>query len=122
MRDDPQQTVQRFNDCINARDLVSLERLMTENHAFVDSTNAMLRGKAAALAAWREFFQLFPDYQNVFERMTTDGTTVKIVGRSKCSDSRLEGPALWTATVEDGKVAEWRVHEDLPENRRRLGF
>jgi ketosteroid isomerase-like protein len=71
MRDDPQQTVQRFSDCINARDLAGLDSLMTENHSFIDSTNEMLRGKAAALAAWREFFQLFPDYQNVFERMTT---------------------------------------------------
>ena len=34
----------------------------------------------------------------------------------------LDGPAIWTAEVRDGKVAVWRVYEDTPEVRARLGI
>ena len=34
----------------------------------------------------------------------------------------LDGPAIWTARIEDGKVSEWRLYEDTPANRARLGI
>jgi hypothetical protein len=45
---------------------------------------------------------------------------VTMIGYSISSDERLEGEAIWTAIISDGKVAEWRVYEDTPENRQRL--
>jgi hypothetical protein len=47
---------------------------------------------------------------------------VTIVGHSLCSEPALAGPALWTATIRDDKVALWRVYTDTPGNRHALGL
>ena len=57
----------------------------------------------------------------VFDSFVVDDNAVVVVGRSSCSDVRLDGPALWVAKVSDDKLAEWRVYEDTPTNRRTLG-
>jgi ketosteroid isomerase-like protein len=106
-----------FNDCISRRDLDGLSKLMTEDHVFVDAANNVVSGKERCLSAWRGFFAAFPDYRNVFQRVSVDGAEAVIVGYSTCSDSRLAGPALWTARIEGARIAEWRVYEDTPENR-----
>jgi ketosteroid isomerase-like protein len=113
-------TVLRFNTCINARDLAVLSALMTDDHEFIDSVNATVKGKAAVTEAWRTFFETFPDYRNEFIRTEATGGNVSIEGRSICSFGPLNGPALWSAIVHEGKVAQWRVYEDRLENRRSL--
>jgi len=113
-------TVLRFNHGINGRDIDALAALMTDDHRFIDTAAATIMGKASALKAWEDFFAAFPDYRNVFDRVEFRGDAVVVAGHSKCSDRRLYGPALWQARVKDGKVAEWRVYEDTPENRRQL--
>lgn len=118
----PEQVVVRFNARINARDIAGLEALMTESHRFVDSTGTQLEGRAECVAAWRGFFDAFPDYRNLFAELATQGDEVAICGRSECSDARLEGPALWYARVENGRVAEWRVLDDTGANRRSIGL
>jgi hypothetical protein len=95
---------------------------MPDDHTFVDTEGGVVSGKGECLAAWRGFFAAFPDYRNVFASLSADGDTVTIVGRSECSEPSLHGPALWTATVRDGKVAQWRVYADTFENRRRLAL
>jgi hypothetical protein len=71
-----------------------------------------VRGRVACVDAWRGFFAAFPDYRNVFERVreVVPGE-VEAAGRSVCSDPRLDGPARWTATVVDGHVRRWQLHE-----------
>jgi hypothetical protein len=59
---------------------------------------------------------------NVFDSLAVEGTNVVAVGHSVCSDARLDGPALWVETASDDKLAEWRVYEDTPANRRVLGI
>jgi ketosteroid isomerase-like protein len=113
--------VLQFSDCINSRDIDGLAALMTDDHRFIDSANSSLLGKESALKAWRGFFESFPDYRNVFENVSVRDGVITIVGHSVCSDKRLDGPALWTAKVVDGKVPEWRVYDDTPENRAQLG-
>jgi hypothetical protein len=45
---------------------------------------------------------------------------VKVLGYSKFSNEKsLEGPAIWTATVENGLILEWRVYADTKVNRRK---
>jgi hypothetical protein len=36
----------------------------------------------------------FADYRNAFDRLVVEGDKVTVVGRSSCSDLRLDGPAL----------------------------
>ena len=116
----PPDVAQGFNTAINNRDLAGLEALMTDDHTFIDTAGNENRGKAACIASWRGFFDGFPDYRNDFAEVTASGDQAIIVGRSTCSFEALHGPALWTARVRDGKVAEWRVYEDTPSNRQLL--
>ena len=112
-----------FNDGINGRDLAALERLMSEDHTFIDSDGNVLAGKENVLAAWSGFFAAFPDYRNDWTHVTASGGTVISVGRSTCStEPALDGPAIWVARTAAGKVSEWRVFDDTPEHRRRLGL
>lgn len=110
-----------FNDAISNRDLARLEELMTDDHTLVTGTGDPVKGRGACICAWREFFELLPDYRNVFERVRSVGQVVRMRGRSVCTDERLNGPAIWKAVVEGTRVSEWHVDEDTAEGRRRLG-
>jgi len=119
---DPRTLTITFNQHINDQDLNALATLMTDDHTFIDTTGHPIRGKSMCLEAWRGFFTAFPDYRNIFDRLEVDEDRVAVVGRSSCSDVRLDGPALWAAKVRDGKLAEWRVYDDTPTNRHTLGI
>ena len=109
---DPTDTVRDFNDAINARDLVALTALMTDDHRFVDVAGGTTNGKAACTEAWRGFFDSFPDYRNVFDTVSHVGEgIVEVVGRSECSFAPLDGPARWRATVRGDLVSQWHVTE-----------
>ena len=112
----------RFNESINRRDSQGLSRLMTDDHVFIDTTGHAVRGKDQCVSSWQGFFEQVPDYQNVFERVTSRADLVLLVGYSTCSFPALAGPALWTARIRDGQVAEWRVYEDTPAQRDALAI
>ena len=96
---------------------------MTDDHTFIDSAGAVLSGRDAVLEAWRGFFEAFPGYRNVWAELTSRGDVLTATGRSVCANEpRLDGPAIWKATVRGDRVAEWRVYEDTPENRTALGL
>jgi ketosteroid isomerase-like protein len=114
--------VTSFNDCINRRDMVGLARLMTEDHVFIDTANSAISGKERCLEAWKGFFGAFPDYRNVFERVLVSSNRAVVIGHSTCADARLACPALWTARMEGGRIAEWRVYEDTSANRALLAL
>lgn len=119
---DPAAIAVEFNDAVSRGDVDGLARLMTDDHVFVDTVGAVVWGKPRCLDAWRGFFVSFPDYRNVLDSLVTRGAVVTIVGRSECSEPSLCGPAIWTAIVQDGRVAEWRVHDDTPQVRQRLSL
>jgi len=110
----------QFNDCINDRDIDGLGLLMTDDHTLIDTEDGQDNGKQNCLTCWREFFQMFPDYKNIFETVTTKDNLVIMTGYSICSDKRLSGPAIWTATIRGEKVVEWRVYADTTDNRQRF--
>jgi hypothetical protein len=96
---------------------------MTDDHTFIDSDGNVLAGKEKALAAWKGFFDAFLDYRNEWSWVVPGGGTLTAVGHSVCStEPALDGPAIWTARIGDDKISEWRVYEDTPENRARLGI
>ena len=112
--------VLQFNRYINARDLDGLASLMTDDHIFIDSANDVHEGKESMIAGWTEFFQSYPDYQNIFEAVYFRGESVIMRGYSTCSFEPLDGPAIWSAKVRDGLLSEWRVYLDTEANRSRL--
>ena len=121
-KDEQKAIVLQFNEYINKQNIDGLAALMTDDHTFIDSANNIIHGKEKSLEAWKGFFELFPDYRNVFSNLESHNGFVVITGHSICSDKRLNGPALWTAKIKDNKVAEWRVYADTPENRKRLNI
>jgi ketosteroid isomerase-like protein len=121
-KDDPIHTVVRFNDCINSQDADGLASLMTPDHRFIDSARNQTVGRDAMRTGWQSFFDAWPVYRNEFHDAFRSGSQIIVVGRSHCSDPALDGPAIWTATVEEGLVAEWRVWEDTPQNRKAAGI
>lgn len=112
----------RFNEKINQLDLDGLVALMTDDHTFIDSTSKTHKGRAVMTEGWREFFTSYPDYRNIFTRVQVVEDFVVMVGYSTCSHDPLDGPALWSAKIRDGLLSEWRVYEDTPEIRRKLGI
>ena len=92
-----------FNDANQPAGSRLAWRLMTDSHTFIHSDGDVLCG---------DWSSLIPV-----------GSTLIAVGRSVCStEPALEGPAIWTATTADDEVSDWRVYEDTPAIRRRLGL
>ena len=88
---------------------------MTDDHVFIDTSENILCGKKKVLEAWKGIFDSFPDYRNILENVTFKDDTVTLIGRSTCSDERLDGPAVWTAKMRANQVAEWRVYDHIVE-------
>jgi ketosteroid isomerase-like protein len=103
-------TALRFNERINQRDVEGLADLMTDDHTFIDNSGGVTKGKLAMKEGWRDFFEKYPDYQNIFTCVTTQDNVVVMVGHSTCSYKPLEGLNIWTAKVKSGLVSEWRVY------------
>jgi uncharacterized protein (TIGR02246 family) len=111
----------KFNERINARDLTGLAELMTEDHTFIDIPGEVTVGRDKMILGWLNFFKTYPDYRNNFTHIEVQGTKVIMIGFSECFYEPLDGPAIWTAEIRDGLVAEWRVYDDTPEIRKSLG-
>jgi len=79
---------------------------MADDHEFIDTAGNTARSKAHCLSLWRGFFEQFADYRNTFTSLIPRGDLVVVVGYSTCSNPLLDGPALWTARIQDGKVAQ----------------
>jgi ketosteroid isomerase-like protein len=107
-----------FNEALNRRDLDALDRLMTDDHTFIDSDDNVLAGKEKVLKGWKRFFDAFPDYRNDWSTVTPTGGTLTAVGRSVCSTE----PALGRSRDLDGqgrrrqglRVARLRRHAGKP--------
>lgn len=127
-----------FVDRINSRAPDLIAAALTEDHIFTDTSGTELRGREAMRAAWRAYFFMFPDYRiRVDEVWVRDGQVV-LIGCSQGtlseegaaalagadghppSDEELQGPAIWTAVIRGGLVAEWRVWPDSAAVRKRL--
>jgi ketosteroid isomerase-like protein len=100
----------KFNEKINQQDLEGLAELMTDDHTFIDNSGEITRGKDVMKEGWREFFEKYPDYRNIFTCVTTQNNVVVMVGYSTCSYKPLKGPSVWTAKVRKGRISEWRVY------------
>jgi len=55
------------NDCMNARDLDTRSKLMTDADTFVDTTGQATAGRETP-AGWRCFFFAIPDHRNHLAR------------------------------------------------------
>jgi ketosteroid isomerase-like protein len=119
---DPKLIAVRFNECINRQDLEGLSLLMTDDHAFIDRERNVRQPKQVMVQAWREFFGMFPNYKNTFQRIESKDNLVTILGSAYWSQDKRNDPAIWTATIVNNLVQEWRVYFDTEANRRRFNL
>jgi ketosteroid isomerase-like protein len=119
---DPKLTALLFNECINARDLEGLVALMTEDHAFIDRSDDRHEGKGSMSEGWKRFFGEFPEYRNTFVRIQSVGDLVVALGYAEWVAGGERDHVIWTATIRDDLVAEWRVLEDTDANRGLVGL
>ena len=117
---DPKLIVLLFNECISGQNLEGLSALMSDDHAFIDPAGTVSQPKAFMVDAWKRFFAAFPKYKNTFSRVESSGNTVSISGFAFWSEEKPHDTVLWSARIENDLVAEWRIHEDTPANRRLL--
>ncbi|MBA3874967.1 MAG: nuclear transport factor 2 family protein [Anaerolineae bacterium] len=115
----------QFNSYFNSHDIDNLATLMTSDHVFIDVNNTTIEGKEKVLGMWQRFFENFQDdYRNIFEYLAVQNDVIIIQGHTVWTISELEDKSvnngLWTMKIRDGKVAEWRVYVDTPENRKQL--
>jgi ketosteroid isomerase-like protein len=119
---DPKLTALVFNECINARDLVALVDLMADDHAFIDRNDDRHAGKDRMSRGWSEFFEEFPDYRNTFVRIQSCDDLVVVLGYAEWAAGGERDHVIWTATIRDDLVAEWRVLSDTEANRKLHGL
>jgi uncharacterized protein (TIGR02246 family) len=112
--DPPAAVALAFIDRINARDLDGLTELLTEDHLFIDYRGNEERGRDLIREGWAGYFNAYPDYRIHVDEVLTSGDGVAIRGRTTGShvpaDVEADEVVVWTADIDHGKVAEWRIY------------
>lgn len=111
------ETIQAFIDAINAHDVESLAKLMSDDHIFIDPHGNEMRGKETMSDGWRGYFEWFPDYQIEVADSFENGEVFAMFGFAGGSfkgnaDAKWRLPAAWKAIVKDGHIALWQVFAD----------
>lgn len=115
---DPRFVVLQFNECINGKGLKKLSSLMTEDHEFIDREGKATVSRQRMVSAWERFFEDFPDYRSIVDRIEVQGDTVVILGHAFWSEQKPCDPVIWSAVVVGNRIRQWRIHEDTPQNRQ----
>jgi predicted SnoaL-like aldol condensation-catalyzing enzyme len=115
---DPKLVALEFNECISHQDLDGLSRLMTDDHTFIDRDGKVVQPKEAMIKSWKQFFEVFPGYKNTFTRVESRENLVVILGHAFWSQEQPYDPAIWTASIRDDLVSEWRIYADTEANRK----
>lgn len=113
-QDTPASVALAFIERINARDLDGLTALLTDDHLFIDYRGNEERGRDLVREGWAGYFRAYPDYRIRVDHVLTSGDGVAIVGRTTGShvgpDVEANEAVVWTADIDHGRVAEWRIY------------
>lgn len=117
---DPKFTALQYNEFINSQNVEGLTNLMTEDFTFKPISGNIEKGKESMIKGWKTFFEEYPDYRNIFTRIESRDNLVVLIGYSICSYDPLDGPSIWTATIENDLVSNWSIFEYTDENKERF--
>jgi ketosteroid isomerase-like protein len=115
------EVVLKFIERINQHDADGLALLMTQDHVFVDSLGAVVRGRETMRMGWHGYYALCPDYWVSHDALFADGNRVALFGAAggtiaanatPAADNKWRTPAAWLAVVESDLIKEWRVYAD----------
>jgi ketosteroid isomerase-like protein len=119
--------VEAFVAAINHHDVPNLSKLMTEDHTFVDSAGGTHSGRENMTAGWKQYFQMFPDYEIHVEKMLAENGLVAVFGsasgtyngkRGLVAANRIAMSAAWKVLVENGKIKLWQVYADWTQGSK----
>jgi len=119
--------VEAFIAAINHHDLPGIASLMTEDHTFVDSAGGIHAGCENMTAGWKQYFQMFPDYEIQIEKMLGDEALVAVFGsasgtyngkRGLVAANKIAMSAAWKVLVENGKIKLWQVYADWTQGSK----
>ena len=111
--------VLEFIDAINRADTDAIERLMTDDHVFIDSAGYTYQGKDVMKKSWLNYFNMFPDYRIETVDITQNKSVVGIFGfasgtykgkRNKKDSNYYRIDAAWKAVVRKGRIAHWQIY------------
>jgi uncharacterized protein (TIGR02246 family) len=117
----PIETALAFFAAINAHDPDKLAGLMTEDHVFIDSLGAPVRGRDKMREAWRSYFVICPDYRVSHAAVFHNAETVAAFGSASgtvsvrgqlAAKNKWEIPAAWRLEVDAGRIREFQVYAD----------
>jgi hypothetical protein len=89
---------------------------------------APLIGRQTSIEAWHGYAADFPNYVIYPHRVAEDRGRVAVVGHTTGSHLGLPDQEerrltlIWVADVDRGLVRSWRLMDDNPDNRARLGL
>ncbi len=124
------EVVKAFMNAINAHDVDTLSKLMTENHVFNDSLGNSVTGRDKMNAGWKDYFVFCPDYWVSHEEFLERDRLVAVFGSAGGTvaaggtlpiENKWRVAAAWLAEVEDGQVNAWRVYADNKRVHEILG-
>ena len=84
----------------------------------LDRDGNIRQSKQVMIRSWGKFFEMVPKYRNTFTRVESDENLVVILGYAYWSEEQPYDPVIWTATIVNDLVREWRIYADSEENRR----
>jgi ketosteroid isomerase-like protein len=115
----PKSVALKFVEIINAGDSEALMRLQTDDFTLIDMAGDVTRGRDG----WPSYFASFPEYKIHVQQVLTSGNGVAIIGKTTGShvppEVEEKETVLWTAEIQDGLVAEWRIYSDIAEAMQR---
>jgi len=118
---DPKLTALQFNEYITNQDIKGLSSLMVED--FWVKVKKEPVWNRDMIDGWKRFFNDNPTYQNFFTRVESRENLVILIGYALWSkDSKEEDHCIWTATIENDLLVNWRLYEDMEDNRKKLNI
>ena len=124
---DPKDVVLRFIDAVNRRAVEEIADLMTDDHLFIDSLGAEVRGRGAMREGWMGYFSMVPGYGIAVSEVIPSVGTVAVFGTASGGyapgggpphEDRWSTPAAWRAVVKGARLAVWQVFADNEPIRR----
>lgn len=92
---DPAKTLTRFHDAINALDFPAIEAAFARDAVYGSIKVGALAGRKQIMAAFRAYFETYPDQVAVDELVeTVSPTAARSVWRVKATDSRTGLPMV----------------------------
>jgi ketosteroid isomerase-like protein len=117
-----------FVDAVNRADVDALSALMTDDHRLVVFDEPPLVGRDANVDAWRGYVDSYPTYVIHPRQLAEVDGRVAVLGHTTGShlglpaDVEVHQTLIWVVEVAGGLVREWRLVEDDPIARTRLGL